>query len=81
MADSLRQLVNRLVGNMRHVFSDALDKLLNNQLAQVCNNLYCTIQDVKSYRANLPTDNKLWTIQCELEAEYNKLFTLIYGDK
>ncbi len=58
-----------------------MDDTINNQLAQVCNNLYCTIQDVRRYRSNLPIDNKLWTVQCELEDEYNKLFKLIYGDK
>jgi len=53
---------------------------LNNQLAQVCNNLYRTIKRVKKYRQ---TSNsiKLAMVHDELEAEYNTLFKLIYGDK
>ena len=54
---------------------------LNNQLAQVCNNLYCTIQDVKSCRSYDLESMRLSVIYCELEDEYNKLFKLIYGDK
>ena len=52
----------------------------NNQLAQVCNNLYCLLQAVKKYRFNYATDKTLWGIYNELEAEYNTLFRLIYGE-
>ncbi len=54
---------------------------LNNQLAQVCNNLYCILRQVKKYCICLGFNFDDGTILCELEAEYNTLFKLIYGDK
>lgn len=66
---------------MQSILTNALSELCKNQLAQVCNNLYCTIQDVKKYRSKFATDKKLYSIYNELEAEYNTLFKLIYGDK
>ena len=58
-----------------------MNDTLNNQLAQVCNNLFCIIRIVKLYRSKSATGKKLRHTCCELEAEYNKLFKLIYGDK
>ncbi len=53
----------------------------SNQLAQVCNNLYCILRQVKKYRIRLGFNFDDGTILYELEAEYNTLFKLIYGDK
>ncbi len=58
-----------------------MNDTLNNQLAQVCNNLYCIIRDIKHCRAKLPFDYILWNARGELKTEYNTLFKLIYGDK
>ena len=57
-----------------------MNDTLNNELAQVCNNLYRTIQRVKKYRQ---TSNsiKLAMVHDELEAEYCTLFKLIYNDE
>ena len=54
---------------------------LNNQLAQLCNNLHRTIRQVTIYRFKFVADNKLNDVCDELQAEYNTLFKLIYGDK
>ena len=53
---------------------------LNNQLAQVCNNLYCIIRALKVSWCN-DTNNELDNIYLELLAKYNTLFKLIYGNE
>lgn len=58
-----------------------MNDTLNNQLAQVCNNLFCILREIKKYKAKLPFDYILWNARGELETEYNTLFKLIYGDK
>lgn len=55
---------------------------LDNQLAQVCNNLHCIIrQHLIKHRFNFPADQKLYNVYCELRIEYNTLFKLIYGNE
>ena len=57
---------------------------MDNQLAQLCNNLYCTIQQVLKHLkhcSSFATDKFLYDIYVELKAEYNTLFKLIYGDE
>lgn len=54
-----------------------MNDTLNNQLAQICNNLYCLLRHVKYYHSS---SLGLGVIH-ELETQYNKLFKLIYGDK
>ncbi len=56
---------------------------LNNQLAQVCNNLYCLLQDVEYLKEVSRADDKeaINKIISELEVNYNTLFKLIYGNK
>ncbi len=58
-----------------------MNDTLNNQLAQTCNNLYCTIRQLDYYRSKFTTDQKLYSVYCELDEQYNTLFKLIYGDK
>lgn len=56
---------------------------INNELAQICNNLFCILQQAKA------CSNSVWLVNesvlakaiGELEAEYDTLFKLIYGDK
>ena len=57
-----------------------MNDTLNNQLAQVCNNLYCIIRSIKCY-PKFAEDTEMCAIYCVLQTEYNKLFKLIYGDK
>ncbi len=53
---------------------------LNNQLAQVCNNLHSIM--IQAIKGQLDVPNKkLHSLYFELQAEYNTLFKLIYGDK
>jgi hypothetical protein len=59
--------------------SNALEEAFNNQLAQVCNNLYCIIKQVKKYRFSIDNE-ELDNIYIELQVEYNTLFKLIYGE-
>ena len=55
---------------------------LNNELAQICNNLFCIIRQTSTIHvAWSPTNKQLDKLCRELETEYNKLFTLIYGDE
>ena len=54
---------------------------LNNQLAQVCNNLYCIFQDVKKYHRGHLFYDDLDDVILDLNIQYNTLFKLIYGDK
>ncbi len=58
-----------------------MNDTLNNELAQVCNNLYCLLQDVRYYRSNNPQSTRLQNIDDELLNEYNTLFKLIYDYK
>lgn len=53
----------------------------NNQLAQVCNNLYCILQDVKKYHRGHLFYDDLDDVILDLNIQYNTLFKLIYGDK
>ena len=52
---------------------------LNNQLAQVCNNLYCLLQDVKKYHRGHLVYDDLDDVIIDLDTQYNTLFKLIYG--
>ena len=58
-----------------------MNDTLNNQLAQVCNNLFCIIQDARHIRLIGPISSHLQALHKDLKTEYNKLFKLIYGDK
>jgi len=59
-----------------------MNNKLNNQLAQVCNNLYCLLRQANQYYANLSAYTPTMYAVCrELEAEYNTLFKLVYGNE
>jgi len=66
--------------SMNSTLLKALDELTQNQLAQVCNNLYCIIRALKVSWCN-DTNNELDNIYLELLAKYNTLFKLIYGNE
>ncbi len=68
---------------MESALHKAYYEALNNQLAQVCNNLYDIIRRVKNGL------NSAWLVNqvglnetlSDLKAEYNTLFKLIYGNE
>ncbi len=57
-----------------------MNDTLNNELAQVCNNLFCVIRQIECHPKFID-DKKMYTIYCELDEQYHTLFKLIYGDK
>ncbi len=57
-----------------------MNDTLANQLAQVCNNLYCILRQVREYRFRLATDKKLYVVYIKLDEQYHTLFKLIYGN-
>ena len=56
---------------------------LNNELAQICNNLFCILQQAKKTMNTFLFMNEIDLNKAisKLEAQYNKLFKLIYGDE
>ena len=54
---------------------------INNQLAQVCNNLHGLLQDVKKYHRGHLVYDDLDDVIIDLDTQYNTLFKLIYGNE